>query len=117
MRAAHGSVGSSCRLGLGDHSAEAKLQDFVKAELHGAWLQRVIAYDLVSGRVPLLRASNLVSGRSVLCTEVLRHATELVSKHGPCNMHARIRGKRGGGHVGVYGNVSDVVICARRVLF
>ena len=60
MRAAHGSVGSSCRLGLGEHSAEAKLQDFVKEELHGAWLQRVIAYDIVSGRVTLLRGSNLV---------------------------------------------------------
>ena len=62
MRAAHGSVGSSCRLGLGDHSAEAKLQDFVKEQLDCALLQQVIAYDLVSGRVPLLRASNFVSG-------------------------------------------------------
>ena len=62
MRAAHGSVGSSCRLGLGEHSAEAKFQDFVKEQLACALLQQVIAYDLVSGRVPLLRASNVVSG-------------------------------------------------------
>ena len=68
MRAAHGSVGSSCRLGLGDHSAEAKLQDFVKEERHGALLQRVIAYDLVSGRVPLLRASFLCRGE-VSCVQ------------------------------------------------
>ena len=107
MRAAHDSVGSSCRLGVGDHSAEAKLQDSVKEELHGALLQRIIAYDLVSGRVPLLRASNLVSGRNVLCTEVLRHATELVSKHGPCNMHARIRGRKRGGFC------TSVVRCIR----
>ena len=47
---------------MGDHSAEAKLQDFVKEQLDCALLQQVIAYDLVSGRVPLLRASNFVSG-------------------------------------------------------
>ena len=62
MRAAYGSVGSSCRLGLGDHSAEAKFQDFVKEELECALLQRVIAYDFVSGRVALLRGSNFVLG-------------------------------------------------------
>ena len=69
------------------------------------------------GVYPCCVPRTLCRGEKVLCTAVLRHATELVSKHGRCNMHARIRGKRGGGYVGVYGNVSDVVTCVRRVLF